>query len=805
MAIPAILSDNPVTQFQVSGPPMVDGQNLYTPSMEYSDPVTGNNAVTAAKLHIFKSADNGVTWGEQDAAHAPSVYSAISAVYGSPPTPPFLIIDTIKFFPVVPGYTGPQVIPFATAVGSIDPSTGYDTGNDTLQINLLEFGFLIQGVTLVVDGIWGNPGDARSIAAPLAAALNAQLVMLGIAPSVMSIGVGAGAIPFNHTGFSELVDNSSMVVLTTFTGHNWALSVTGNMVNAPYIPPIIGRTSLHIAEVVPASASTIYTTYGVDANLNPIPVCFNTYAATYRNHVIYLAYVATDQTLTVGRYNTLTDTWMSPISGGPALSMLVYDPSFGVAIACSLQASIQVRSTGAIVIAYAVGSNQGTITATQFFTSWVVYSGGWGSPAQITSAYQNNPTISGNPGLGGALNSVIDSSDNAVFFLGTPFTTAIDATHLFIAAFVVKHDNTTVAPYAIDPTPNANAVGRAAAFISAGNRVIVVISFASPSDSTYTHAYMLEATSATILAAGSWTIFRSPDYLNGSFQYGGGTSAQFWANQFRLILAQSVAAGSDGAGTLWNTNVSLATGNGTGGAADTAWGASAAALAFNAVSGVLNREIYSAQAVVLADGNLGVLYSFVNYVPQPTNYFSRFVVFGALVASCNSPSSGSVGGPYAHTFTATGGNPPYTWSVASGSLPAGLTLNPASGVLSGIPTAVASYSFSLLVTDYNGNTATISCSIAVSGPFTASCGTITGGSTVGTSFTQTLAETGGSAAYTWSLLMGALPAGTTLAPSTGVISGTLTTPGRYFYTVKVTDSTGNFAFVSCFVQICPAS
>jgi mono/diheme cytochrome c family protein len=61
------------------------------------------------------------------------------------------------------------------------------------------------------------------------------------------------------------------------------------------------------------------------------------------------------------------------------------------------------------------------------------------------------------------------------------------------------------------------------------------------------------------------------------------------------------------------------------------------------------------------------------------------------------------------------------------------------------------------------------------------------GATAGTAYSQTLAATGGTTPYRWSVSAGALPAGLTLG-TTGTISGTPTTAGTYSVTVKVTDS-----------------
>ena len=61
--------------------------------------------------------------------------------------------------------------------------------------------------------------------------------------------------------------------------------------------------------------------------------------------------------------------------------------------------------------------------------------------------------------------------------------------------------------------------------------------------------------------------------------------------------------------------------------------------------------------------------------------------------------NGTVGAAYSATLAATGGTGPYNWSMASGSLPSGLTLNLATGVISGTPTAAATSNFTVQVTD----------------------------------------------------------------------------------------------------------
>lgn len=64
---------------------------------------------------------------------------------------------------------------------------------------------------------------------------------------------------------------------------------------------------------------------------------------------------------------------------------------------------------------------------------------------------------------------------------------------------------------------------------------------------------------------------------------------------------------------------------------------------------------------------------------------------GPLTALWPDPlPDGTVGTAYSYTLTASGGIPPYTFSVTSGTLPNGLSLDPASGIISGTPTSAVS-------------------------------------------------------------------------------------------------------------------
>lgn len=180
-------------------------------------------------------------------------------------------------------------------------------------------------------------------------------------------------------------------------------------------------------------------------------------------------------------------------------------------------------------------------------------------------------------------------------------------------------------------------------------------------------------------------------------------------------------------------------------------------------------------------------------------------------------SSGALNDSYDQTLFVSGGQGPYAWSITSGRLPQGLSLDSSTGIISGTPSVVETQTFDVKVSDSNGSADTQELSITVNKVASTlaitnaeipkatlnlvyetncPCGTICPSTTLQASgnTSQTL---------TWAIATGTTPTGTsttslptgmTFNTSTGAITGTPTTAGEigtYSYTFQVTDSDGN--------------
>lgn len=152
-------------------------------------------------------------------------------------------------------------------------------------------------------------------------------------------------------------------------------------------------------------------------------------------------------------------------------------------------------------------------------------------------------------------------------------------------------------------------------------------------------------------------------------------------------------------------------------------------------------------------------------------------------------SFGEKGSPYSSDeVQAWGGTSPYVYTVVSGSLPPGLSIDAITGVLSGTPTTVGSYTFAVRVTDAAAATTTRVFSIFIGDPAIAIAPPSPNTGTIGTPYTGSITATGGTAPYSFGLASGAVPPGM-MMDALGNVTGTPSVSGMYPVTFQVTDST----------------
>ncbi|HJQ25209.1 MAG TPA: putative Ig domain-containing protein [Blastocatellia bacterium] len=175
---------------------------------------------------------------------------------------------------------------------------------------------------------------------------------------------------------------------------------------------------------------------------------------------------------------------------------------------------------------------------------------------------------------------------------------------------------------------------------------------------------------------------------------------------------------------------------------------------------------------------------------QPSPSVQIVVTAGPPSIDSSGPLQATASLPFSYQLTVVGGTPPFNWSLASGALPVGLSLNPQSGIISGTPAAAGSATFTAQVTDAISRTAqrTLSISIAPAPPAPLRLDLTTSFEVAkGQTFSYQPTASGGTPPYSWAITAGALPPGLTLNTATGAVSGTPTASGDYSITLAVRD------------------
>ena len=187
----------------------------------------------------------------------------------------------------------------------------------------------------------------------------------------------------------------------------------------------------------------------------------------------------------------------------------------------------------------------------------------------------------------------------------------------------------------------------------------------------------------------------------------------------------------------------------------------------------------------------------------------NITVFQILAILTPSLPNGTVGVTYFTpseegfvTLSASGGTPPYTWSVVENLPPApGLSLcpnelcpsestAPTAGQITGVPTTAGTFTRTYRVLDSVGTAATKALSLSINTQLTIDTTTLPDG-IISQDYNVTVAASGGTPPYTWSIINdGVLSKGLNLTPSTGQITGVPTQTGTFTNTFQVQDSVG---------------
>jgi hypothetical protein len=184
----------------------------------------------------------------------------------------------------------------------------------------------------------------------------------------------------------------------------------------------------------------------------------------------------------------------------------------------------------------------------------------------------------------------------------------------------------------------------------------------------------------------------------------------------------------------------------------------------------------------------------------------RIIVSDPNPPSISNPVSvvGVQGTPLNFPIAITGGTPPFAWSIASGALPGGLSLNPTTGAVSGTPSVLGDFPVTFKVTDVQSRSTQKQITITVNLPPLAIATSAIPAGQQGSAFSFQMNATGGKPPYRWAVSTGSLPTGLALVETTGVISGTPSATGAFGFMIDVTDADSRVTRKALSIEVTPA-